>query len=137
MDINISNLWVFSVIIFIIILIFEEISYEPPQYKSYDNKKELIDHVLGKIRHNHIAEINWRRSLIISLITAFILNYFLFYPSEIPPGFVYFFIVIILFSSIYFATAWTSCHWWRMIDYQIEDSLLEFRHKIKNNTIKL
>ena len=120
-QIHVGQYWIFGVLILLMILIHDELDFiDKLEWKSVENKEKIID----KIHFNHIADVNWRRSLIVSLIVGFILCFFVFYPLKIPPGFVYFFVTLIIFGATYFSTAWTNSHWWKMNSYKIEESLL-------------
>ena len=121
-QINIGKYWFFGVIVLILILINGEINREIP------TNKETIDEIIEQIRNNHIEDINWKRCLIVGLITSFIICYFILYPFTIPPGFFYFFITLIIFGTTYLGTSWISSHWWKMNDNKIEEALLTFKH---------
>lgn len=124
----IGKLWVWGVIGLIIYLIYEELNYNYPDV-YFEN---FIDKILYQLRHNHVGNVNFRRSLLVGLFTAFILCWLLFYPFEIPPGFIYFFLTLIIFGVTYFSTAWMNSHWWRMNDYKIENALLALRNRSTN-----
>ena len=124
-QINIGQNWFFLVIILILVLINQEINREITEPDS------SIDNIIEQVRNNHITDVNWRRCLIVGLITSFIICYFILFPFTIPPGFVYFFLTLIIFGSYYFATSWISCHWWKMNDYKIEEALLKFSQELK------
>lgn len=122
-QIEVGKYWFFLIIILLLVLVNQEINREIKTKEDVD-----IDYVIDQVRNNHIKDVNWRRCLIVGLVTSFILCYLLLYPFTIPPGFVYFYIVLVIFGSTYFASAWVSSHWWKMNDYKIEEALLNFRH---------
>jgi len=125
-QLQIGYFWIFLVLLIIFVLIFEEWTSDYDKYIESDKINELIN----KVRRNHIQDVNWKRALVVGLVLSGILCFFLFYPFEIPPGFVYFFLTLIIFGAYYFSTAWESSHWWRMIDYKIEDKLLDFKYNL-------
>lgn len=127
-QLHIGKYWFFLVVILLLVLINQETNREiEDEVNNNEDITHNIDNIIEQVRYNHIADVNWRRCLIVGLVTAFLICYFLLYPLTIPPGFVYFFIVLIIFGSTYFASAWVSSHWWKMNDYKIEEALLKFR----------
>ncbi len=133
-QLNLGSYWIFFLFIILLVLLYEEINYNIPTLElEGKSKKRLIDYVLSKVRNNHIVDINWRTSLVSALVISFILSYFLFYPFEVPPGFVYFFLVIIIWGITYFSLNWVTSHCWKMNDYKIEDNLLKLRNDLKTD----
>jgi len=128
-QLHIGYSWIFLVFLIIGVLIFEEYNSD---YDKYIEPDKIINNLIKKVRRNHIQDINWKRALIVGFILSGILCIFIFYPFEIPPGFVYFFLTLIIFGAYYLSTAWESSHWWKMINYKIEDKLLEFKYNILN-----
>lgn len=103
---------------------------EPSSISGPSSKN--IDTLISRLKLNHTV-VGWRRALILAMLLSLIILC-LFYPG-LPDGFDFFLISTILFLLIYFTTAWFQWHWWKPLDYKIEDRLLSLRHKIKEQEI--
>ena len=93
-----------------------------------DTPQEIIDKIVYSVRKNHNL-VNWRRALLFAMI-ATLLIFMYYYRCNIPNGFIFFMITLILMFVIYFPMTWFGAHWFRMNDDKIENALRSLRDRI-------
>ncbi len=87
-----------------------------------------IDKIIDRIRLNHTV-VDWRRVMFLSIIISSVILFY--YYGDLPPGFVFFMLTVIIFVIVYLSHSWVQAHWWKMNDWKIEDALIELRNKSK------
>lgn len=136
--------WPFIVIIIVIILLYLEYRdistadsildlnqiINQEQESPPKSNVEQLDQLTKRLRKNHLI-INWRRSLLISIILAILILFYL-YPSQIPSGFTVFIATAIIFTILYFSENWFNAHFWLMNDVKIEKEFDILRSSLLN-----
>lgn len=117
------EIWPLVIIVIIVILVYIELTRPLRKCKTFDQILDCIDD-----NHN---QVDWVRSLIVSLSLSLILLFVLRGPF--PNFFTFFVVAMILFVVVYFSSAWVQAHWWRNNDYKIEKSLHDLRERLAKN----
>lgn len=137
---NAGLLWPFIIIVLIVFLVWTEdgsqnckskkCHNEAPKVLQSDTVNQAIDKIIANVRLNHNI-VGWRRSMLIAICVSILI--LMLMKSRFPHGFMFFLIAAIIFTGVYFATAWSQDKWWRENDDKIEDSLIELRNKLNDN----
>ena len=93
-----------------------------------DTKEEIIDKIIYSVRKNHNL-ISWKRALVAAMLAS-ILIFMYYYRNNLPNGFIYLMITLVIFLIIFFPLVWFGAHWFRMNDDKIEEALIAFRNKV-------
>lgn len=93
-----------------------------------DSPQEIIEKIIYSVRKNH-AIVSWRRAVFFGIIASlFIFIYY--YRQNLPNGFIFFMITLIIIIIIYFCLTWFGAHWFRMNDDKIENALKSLAGKL-------
>lgn len=98
-----------------------------PPVTPEDPFNKGVDKTISTLRKNHTL-VGWRRALLVGLIVAIPIGYFLY--RRFPSGKEFTIITFIVSLVAYFSTVWIDYHWWSYHDITIEKELLKLRNKI-------
>ena len=94
-----------------------------PQPHLNDDPETIIDKLITTLRPNH-TPVEWRKSLLIGLVVAYLVITVLGVPLMLSR---YVLTTLIIFIFVYVALTWTSWVYWRHLDTQIERKLIQQR----------
>lgn len=100
-----------------------------PRAHKTDEYEEMIDKTIYTMRRNH-SIVSWRRAIVISLLLAFPIVYFL--TGQVQNGFKYVGVVFLIALFIYFSHVFVEHNLWFKNGLKIEDELLQLRNKLNN-----